>query len=974
MATAEEYAAWIVKNADKQGTPEFDTVARAYQSVRGQTSAKPIDAAPEQELGAGMPTARAPAPSWAAVAGSAAANAIPSIAGVAKGMLDIGAGALRSGAQLGVGAIGDVSERVTGTRWTGPERAFTAMDTYTGNPDAGKRASETARAAIDLPAGVLRSVAKSAHETAPKTIMGRLGGALLSIEGDKDAAEKASVIAEEARKHYAGYLDEDTLKERIAKDPAAVAADFSMVSSLLGKGARSAGLPGVAAPLETVAAYTNPVTPIVKTAGVVADVANKGYNVTKGAVNYLARPGATAENRLARMVNEPEASLTAMQNTQNMPTSGYVAPVSQRLAAGNVAEPAIAGAEAALAEGATKPQVMNAQQARIAAIQSNLQNVEQQLAQRTNMLTPAQTAELSTVRNSLLQSLAAENAGLEAAGVQIANQLPNVGQQAPGQTLATEALAGRRAVGREVTSPAYETAYNLAGEEPIAVDAALAAARRIQASPGAVTDSSTVPQSISRLQEFEPPMQPGAFTELAPGQGFSGAPVRPPATMTLRDFGDVRESLVRDLNNARKTPSLDAPTRVRHLEDVLGQLDAALTRSGVSQEAQQAYQGARALYRRAVVEPFKTGETAKILRTGGDNRQALLPDDTIQAFLTNETSAQQFGTTFNGRPAAARVMGEGVGDLFRRKVVDATTGLVNEATAAKFIADNARQLNILEDAGVNVRQQLTQITEAATQNAAARATLTEASRKFDGVNDAKTLVDKALESPKDMDFVRRRLDPGARDALSAEVKNRALDVMKANDPKSAIEYLTKNEKQIQMALGGNGRAEHAAMLNTAKMQEQLIKTADALPNTGLYDPVVLRAKFSPTRLADLRTAVDEIRQIKQVEEVAKAGKDSRVAPPPMSWSEFVHSGNPWVWLKTIGGKVGKNWADQRINAEAYKVMYEDPERFTRALARAIERKNVVQRTRNDVTGMTNALISRPAISISNALADQQGRQ
>jgi hypothetical protein len=35
MATADEYAAWIVKNANKRGTPEFDIVAKAYQQARG---------------------------------------------------------------------------------------------------------------------------------------------------------------------------------------------------------------------------------------------------------------------------------------------------------------------------------------------------------------------------------------------------------------------------------------------------------------------------------------------------------------------------------------------------------------------------------------------------------------------------------------------------------------------------------------------------------------------------------------------------------------------------------------------------------------------------------------------------------------------------------------------------------------------------------------------------------------------------
>lgn len=38
MATSEEYAAWIVKNADKKGTAEFETVAQAYKLSRADTA------------------------------------------------------------------------------------------------------------------------------------------------------------------------------------------------------------------------------------------------------------------------------------------------------------------------------------------------------------------------------------------------------------------------------------------------------------------------------------------------------------------------------------------------------------------------------------------------------------------------------------------------------------------------------------------------------------------------------------------------------------------------------------------------------------------------------------------------------------------------------------------------------------------------------------------------------------------------
>lgn len=41
MATAEQYAQWIVANQDKKGTPEFDTVAQAYKIARGGASQLP---------------------------------------------------------------------------------------------------------------------------------------------------------------------------------------------------------------------------------------------------------------------------------------------------------------------------------------------------------------------------------------------------------------------------------------------------------------------------------------------------------------------------------------------------------------------------------------------------------------------------------------------------------------------------------------------------------------------------------------------------------------------------------------------------------------------------------------------------------------------------------------------------------------------------------------------------------------------
>lgn len=53
MATAEQYAKWIVENADKKGSDEFNTVARAYQEAKALES-KPAPAKKEVGLGEGL--------------------------------------------------------------------------------------------------------------------------------------------------------------------------------------------------------------------------------------------------------------------------------------------------------------------------------------------------------------------------------------------------------------------------------------------------------------------------------------------------------------------------------------------------------------------------------------------------------------------------------------------------------------------------------------------------------------------------------------------------------------------------------------------------------------------------------------------------------------------------------------------------------------------------------------------------------
>jgi hypothetical protein len=690
-------------------------------------------------------------------------------------------------------------------------------------------------------------------------------------------------------------------------------------------------------------------------------VGGKAYNAMQNTLNYAIAPGATAENRLARMVADPAAAAAAMRNTENLVTSGGPVSVSERLAAANVAEPRIAAAQEALGEGKLAPQVQAAQQERIAAIQSNIQNVERELAQNVNAMTPAKAAKLRVVRDGYLRSLAEAQAEATAAGGQIAGRIPNPNQMEIGQTLAEKAAIGSREATSEIISPAFREAFDMAGETPIVINNVLRNAQELAGTERAMMDAGTISEGIRNLRRFETPPQPGV-----PGVGTS--------SLTLEQFQDIRSTLSGELRDIRSLPAgtPNKATSERFLRNTLRDMDEALAQSAISPEVRAAYERARGLQITEKVEPFGTSVTAKLNQRGLNNELQILPENVVAEFAASPSPAAQFGASFGRDPNAAALYGEGFSGLFRQAAIG-ENGLVDAAAASKFIRDKAPQIEMLENFGVRVRDQLTDITTEAARNARQREALAAESTRFSGAQDAKSLADLALSSASDMDTVRRRLTPDARAALGAEVKNRALDVLKTSNPDAAIEYLTSKKKAIEVALGKTGEAEHAAMLNAAKMQKRLMETRNAVPNTGLYDPAVLQAKFTRSQLADLKVANAEIARIKQMGELAKTGGNARVTPAPASWNDFLTSANPLVWLKTAVAKFGKNFLDRRVNAEAFRVMYENPERFTAALDRAMAQTKRGETAREAASTIARPLTITPTLTINRLAPPQENR-
>lgn len=143
MAKAEDYAKWIVANADKQGTPDFETVAKAYQEAK---AAEGLLAAP---AGEGMPAARAqaaPAPQGYDF-GNTVSNLIPSLyKNTVGGLVEAVSSPLQTAQGLGDIVAGGVYNAMPAPI----QRGLTAIEQSKynplGNPQALQRAQNVAGA------------------------------------------------------------------------------------------------------------------------------------------------------------------------------------------------------------------------------------------------------------------------------------------------------------------------------------------------------------------------------------------------------------------------------------------------------------------------------------------------------------------------------------------------------------------------------------------------------------------------------------------------------------------------------------------------------------------------------------------------------------------------------------------------------------------------------------------------------------
>lgn len=304
MADAAAYAQWIVDNADKKGTPEFDTVAQAYQLARSQQSAP---AEPQ--------TADAPSELFTGTAKKILGpNLEPDIAGMLKGASDIGSTLLMP--------IDAARDAITGRE--GPstnERRRQALDAFfQENADPQSLAFRGGELATDIAgtAGAGGVLAKGAQAI---PALARFAPALASGGFDLGAAKTGSALANTLMRMGAGGAVGGASAGLIDPETAGVGAG---IGALMPPAVQLAGQAGARAGL-SVSPEVRALYGKAKEMGIDIPLDrltnSRPMNALAASLNYLPFSGrAATEDAMLSQLNRA-ASRTMGQDSSNIPAA-----------------------------------------------------------------------------------------------------------------------------------------------------------------------------------------------------------------------------------------------------------------------------------------------------------------------------------------------------------------------------------------------------------------------------------------------------------------------------------------------------------------------------------------------------------------------------------------------------------------------------------------------------------------------------
>jgi hypothetical protein len=648
-------------------------------------------------------------------------------------------------------------------------------------------------------------------------------------------------------------------------------------------------------------------------------------------------PQRAAVQNVMGQLTEPQAFANAMARPVPVTPGAPAATASQAAVAAGLSEPAVAGMESSLMN-VTRPygrEVFGLQEQRFSAIQQQIRRIEDDIARRADTMSPAEMAQLRTVRDDLMRQLAAEQRGLTQRGQALGEQLPAVSQRVQGEVIQQTAAQLKRTARERQIEPAYEQPIRAAGRRQIDITPVVALSEQVLGRPLTAFQPETAPGALAReLASLRRPPSQGEWVSLGEGAGYYGEPGPPgPTTASLKQIDAIRRGINADLAQAAQATDAGAATRYAALKEMSRRLNAAVEQTGaIPDNVKAAYRRANELYRTEYAPRFKAGITADMLQQTSRGVTKLLPDDIVDAILKNETNAEQFVNTFRGDPTAQSALNSSIIGRVRETALDPSTGFIRPEKIDAFLQNPA-----LDALGVDLRTTLQPLRDEAIRINDGLTELAARARKV-GKTDAVSVVDAALKNAPEMDFVLSRVGPNAKEALRKQVTDRALGFIRADAPDKAIKFLDKHAKPLRIAIGDEAINDIRGLANAQSILQKAEKAAP-VPKQEVATQI---DKFTPEQLTDINVLLQEMDRLEKVSGLSNVRPTGSVAD--LAAQEGISAAQiPGFLSKTVTFTKSmidriSNAATQRMQVEMANLLVKDRELLGRLINESLAKK------------------------------------
>lgn len=285
---------------------------------------------------------------------------------------------------------------------------------------------------------------------------------------------------------------------------------------------------------------------------------------------------------------------------------------------------------------------------------------------------------------------------------EVTDALANPKQTDVGANIVKAAEKEREAIKKNIIRPGYDAAFKAAGGTKIDASQVVADAENILGVKLADIATKDMPQTAEALAKLR-----STGPKLVAPNGEIIA--QPKVQATLQQLDDVRQAINKDIAAAQQGAGGVNDARLANLKNLHASIDKAVANSDTLDDMSKAlYQTALDNYRTLYVPRFKTGESAKLFERRSRNMPGVNPEDVAGSFLKGESEAKSFVDLFQGNKAALNEAKTGIEGLYRKATVKAD-GSFDQAAHTAFLEQYGPQIDILDNAGMGLRDRFTSV-------------------------------------------------------------------------------------------------------------------------------------------------------------------------------------------------------------------------------------------------------------------------